>query len=557
MRLLGGFLVMAFIVVVVGGMGLWNITSTNGAVENVIAEDLSLLVKAKNLEAMALTHRRYEKDFFLNIGDPKKQQNYLENFRDISQKTDAQLAQIESSAGGNKRIPDELKAVIKSSRTSYKSYASGFIALSEEILADPTVTPQEANKMMGPIKDSIYQFEEGVTALAAGVEQMMDDVSRDLVAQGKRSQMMITVFLSVGIAISLVMGFLISRAIINPINVLTAGLRDIAQGEGDLTMRLDANRNDEIGNQAKWFNVFIEKIQDIIKEVSQGVDSLTTSSRDLTDVSSQLDANARDTSRRSEEVAVAAERMSSNMNSVSAAMEQSSSNVGMVAAATEEMTSTVNEIARNAARAKGISEDAVEKSTQASGKMSQLGDAADKIGKVTEVITEISEQTNLLALNATIEAARAGEAGKGFAVVANEIKELARQTAEATVDIKNQIGDMQTTTSGTIADIETIGKVIDEINDVITTIASAVEEQSAATSEISGNISQASSGISEVNENVAQSTVSSDHITKEINVINSSSETIKNDSKHVSESAAQLSKLANQLDAIVKRFKIV
>ena len=251
---------------------------------------------------------------------------------------------------------------------------------------------------------------------------MIDDISHDLIAKGKSSKMVIAIFLAVGIAISLIMGFLISRAIINPINAMTDSLMNIAQGEGDLTMRLDDTRKDEIGNQSKWFNVFIEKVQSIIKEVTQGVEALSSSSRDLTDVAARLDDNARDTSRRSNAVAVSAEGMSSNMNSVSAAMEQSSSNVGMVAAATEEMTSTVNEIAQNAARAKNISEGAVEKSAQASGKMSELGEAASKISKVAEVITEISEQTNLLALNATIEAARAGDAGKGFAVVVTKLK---------------------------------------------------------------------------------------------------------------------------------------
>ncbi len=142
---------------------------------------------------------------------------------------------------------------------------------------------------------------------------------------------------------------------------------------------------------------------------------------------------------------------------------------------------------------------------------------------MTETINEISEQTNLLALNATIEAARAGEAGKGFAVVANEIKELARQTAAATVDIKNQINDMQATTATTVEDIEKISEVIAEINNVINGIATAVEEQSMASNEIAGNISQASLGIAEVNENVAQSTVVIADITRDIAGINQQS----------------------------------
>ena len=166
-KLWGGFLVMALIVVMVGGKGLWNITSINKAVENLISKDLSFLVKAKNLYALALTHRRYEKDFFLNIGDPKKQQGYLEKFRNISDKTRTSIEQIEALASKDARFSGELKKAIQLSRTSYLDYASGFIALSEKILTDPNLTPPEANKMMGPIKESIYQFEESVTLLSA------------------------------------------------------------------------------------------------------------------------------------------------------------------------------------------------------------------------------------------------------------------------------------------------------------------------------------------------------------------------------------------------------
>jgi len=248
--------------------------------------------------------------------------------------------------------------------------------------------------------------------------------------------------------------------------------------------------------------------------------------------------------------------MSVNIQSVSAAMEQSSSNVNMVASSTEEMTATVNEIAQSAEKARSISESAVKQSKLTSDKMSALGDSAKKIGKVTETITEISEQTNLLALNATIEAARAGEAGKGFAVVANEIKELARQTASATIDIKNQISEMQTTTSMTVKDIETISAVIVDINHVINGIATAVEEQSAASSEISSNISQASLGIAEVNENVAQATVVVADITRDIAEINQQSNQVGEGSFHVQRNAQGLADLASQLQDLVKKFKV-
>ena len=292
--------------------------------------------------------------------------------------------------------------------------------------------------------------------------------------------------------------YFISQGIIRPINNAVAGLKDIAEGEGDLTMRLKVESKDEVGEMAKWFNTFIEKLQGIIKQVADNAAEVGTSSTQLTQIAQSLLANADDTAQRSTNVAAAAEEMSANLNNVAAAMEQSTTNTNMVASAAEEMTATINEIAENVERARSISSDAVNQAQSASGQMGALGEAANKIGKVTETITEISEQTNLLALNATIEAARAGEAGKGFAVVANEIKELAKQTAAATLDIKALIDDVQTTTKITGDGINEISNVISGVNDIVATIATAVEEQTAATREIADNISQASQGSAEV-----------------------------------------------------------
>jgi methyl-accepting chemotaxis protein len=337
---------------------------------------------------------------------------------------------------------------------------------------------------------------------------------------------------------------------------LIAGFKDVAQGEGDLTKRIESDQQDELGELARWFNLFLQKLHEMVQRIAKNSQQVDKSAGDLTYISAHMSEGAEDTSGRANTVSVAAEQMSANLNAVAAAMEESSTNASMVATAAEEMSATINEIAQNAEKARGISNDAVKQSKSAAEKMAHLGQAAQAIGKVTETITDISEQTNLLALNATIEAARAGEAGKGFAVVANEIKELAKQTAEATQDIKRQIEGIQHTTSSTVEQIDQIASVIDRVNEIVATIATAVEEQSTATKEIAANITQASQGIQEVNQNVGQSSTAASQITSEIASVNASAEEMSNSSNQVKLSAQDLQRMAAELHGIVASFRI-
>jgi methyl-accepting chemotaxis protein len=347
-----------------------------------------------------------------------------------------------------------------------------------------------------------------------------------------------------------------TRSVTVPINRTVAMLKDIAQGEGDLTKRLEIIKKDEIGELAGWFNTFLEKLQGMIKKIAVNSTDVDRSSAELSEIALQMSHGASETSSRANNVATAAEEMSANLNNVAAAMEQSSTNTSMVATAAEEMTATINEIAQNAEKARAISDQAVHKAGETSGQMEGLGQAAQGIGKVVETITEISEQVNLLALNATIEAARAGEAGKGFAVVANEIKELAKQTSAATLEIKEKIANIQGSTDGTVKGINEISEVINNINEIVGTIATAVEEQSVATKEIASNIAQASQGIQEVNENVNQSSTVAAEITRDIAVVNQSSSEIANSSDQVKVSGDDLKRMAAELHTIVGSFKV-
>ena len=380
------------------------------------------------------------------------------------------------------------------------------------------------------------------------------DEASQMAAAATRSSMIISAVLVTSVVLSALIAVFTVRSITRPVRMASALAETMARG--DFTNRLDIDQKDEIGLMAASLNTMTGQLAVMIRNIVDGVRSLTDSSNDLAGVSRQLSGAANDTSAKAAGVATATEEMTSNFHSVTAAMEQSSANVQMVAAAAEEMAATVAEIARNTDKARTVSEDAVHQSRQASEKMVALDESTRKIGRVTQMITEISEQTNLLALNATIEAARAGDAGKGFAVVANEIKELARQTSTATGDIRSQIEEMQNTAGTSMKDIEAIVSVIAEINSIITGIASAVEEQSTSTNDIAGNITQAAAGIAEVNENVAQASSVMADITRDVAGINDQSNQVGAGSEQIQESAQALATLAEQLDRQVKQFKV-
>jgi methyl-accepting chemotaxis protein len=406
--------------------------------------------------------------------------------------------------------------------------------------------------------DELYPAIDPISGKFSDLVELQLKVAREIYENSSKAyhqaKTISIVSIVLGVLLTTALSYVIIRSITSSVGKASA-MAEVMAG-GDFTVKLDINQKDEIGLMAASLNAMAEQLRSMVGDIVHGVHQLTSSSSDLVTVSNQLSSAARDTADKSGAVAAAVEEMSVNIQSVSAAMEQSSSNVNMVASSAEEMTSTVNEIAQNAEKARSISEGAVKQSHLASEKMAALGASAEKIGRVTETISEISEQTNLLALNATIEAARAGEAGKGFAVVANEIKELARQTATATVDIKDQINEMQLTTSTTVADMENISAVIDEINSVISGIATAVEEQSTTSGEISNNIAQASLGIVEVNENVAQSTVVIGEITRDITGISQQALQVGDGSTQVQSSAQGLADLALRLEHLVKKFKI-
>jgi methyl-accepting chemotaxis protein len=389
-----------------------------------------------------------------------------------------------------------------------------------------------------------------------GIKDNQDRLGPQVAASNQRAMMVVPGITLVAACVAIAMALIITRVVTKPLHATVAMLRDIAQGEGDLTKRLQVRSKDEIGEMAECFNTFVEKLQGIIARLAKNTTALSASSQELSATATQLASGAEEATSQSATVVAAAEQMATNMTGMAAATEEMSTNVKVAASSVDQLNASIGEVARSAEQAATVAGNAAQLASHSNASIGELGTAADQIGKVIEVIQDIAEQTNLLALNATIEAARAGEAGKGFAVVATEVKELARQTAGATEDIRKRIEGIQQSTGQAVKSIGDIEEVIRQVNDLSRTIASAVEEQSITTKEIARNVSQTATAAQTVARGVAESATASQEITRTMVGVDQATKQAAQGASQARTAGSELSDLAEQLNSLVTQFKI-
>jgi len=287
-----------------------------------------------------------------------------------------------------------------------------------------------------------------------------------------------------------------------------------------------------------------ENASGIVNVLDENTGAIAGTSEEMSSSVNVVATAAEEISANINSIANTSEEISSNMSAVATTTEQMSSNLSIVDQAIKEMASAINGIADNSEEGAGVANSAAEAADSTRQIMTELGQSAEEIGKVTGVIQVIAQQTNLLALNAAIEAASAGEAGKGFAVVANEVKELAKQTTSATEDIAKKIQMIQSNTDRAVGAIVDISDIINKINELQALISRMVNQQTKSSGEISKNVTEAAAAINEIARNINESANGANQVSKGIGEIASGANEV---ARNVAETATGVADLNSRI----------
>ncbi|MBC3763222.1 methyl-accepting chemotaxis protein [Quadrisphaera oryzae] len=478
-RLLAVTVTLAVAVLGMGGVGVVQVLDVNSRAQEVRTAGTLPLERLGTLNADWQTYLTNNARAFVAGLTPEQQTQ----FKQITQKS---LDQVGKDLDGMAGVPltPAAEDSIKTVSTTMVSYRD---VIAKVVTGLETGDTAALAKVIPQALEHEAEIQKAISAALAAQSTAAAAAAAQAQAASDAAVRILAVIALAALVASVTLALVVTRSITRPLDRVRGVLAAVAAG--DLRARAGISGRDELASVS-------DSLDQTLEGFGRAMAVVIATTGQLTGTSRVLDQLAADVAAKADEAAAQADV-------VSAAALTVSGSVDTVAAGSGEMQTAIGEISASAAEAAAVAAQAVEAVEDTTTTVARLGASSQEIASVVKLITSIAEQTNLLALNATIEAARAGEAGKGFAVVAGEVKELARQTAQATEDISRRVSAIQGDTDGAVSAIERISEVISRINDHQTTIAAAVEEQSATSREMTRNVADAASGAQEIAANTS------------------------------------------------------